>query len=968
MFECFSEPNGGYSIMAIDESKEAYIHVVRVLLDAVIDSPIDLLLRADNCTSIDRLRHLINQPGLLERAEQHGLNTDQYDDLRAIESYINWAHNEGHSDITTRKRGSFDHFFDHVYDVNNPTIADKEEDNTSCNARMHETTTVYQGEDDVYLVSQVERRCNFKSLVDRGANGGIAGDDMRLISHDAFGRTIDVQGINNHEIPKLKLGTCGAVVRTQRGYVILIFHQYAHHGRGKSIHSCIQLEDNSVQVDDHPSALGGTQSLVTVEGYAVPLDVVNGLLYFNCRPFTDDEWNTLPHVIMTRDVPWSPRQYDSKLSEVEDWYKQLDDPLPNPDNTENVTIASVIGTTATDTQRSLSQDYNEDSRLIPFTKENKLLYKGDDTDLSPTVYFDVDDSYGPSQNNLDLEPQEPSTPYPAAVNTTILGCQEPVTTALSTYIRAWGEWSFAQIYIESMLVSDRVSKHVKDAIRSFVIKDWQWIDNKVKKYDSRNLNCWSLWEQYLKDHGEKPFQKYIKEDHGEKQHQLYMSTLDMGYHPELEIVGCIEKFEGQLEHAAQRVKFRVKVGDGKFEDIAMYDEMCDLIIEEQVQNEDGACRFRKIPISAIYKGDKYRLAVYAIDHDLLDEWESPRLKLKQAAMNNKTLLLMINQAKLQSHHTDPAYMYGLEVHHNHEQVMELDQMNGVLINDLGHKSNAHPPDGYEGTWSVGDYQDMGRSGEDRTHTHVTGRILLGIILFLRAFTFGFIFGKNGLGNGATSSYVGELDTRTHPTLCASNQTTCTRGELNPRLTDIGRLAQLCWIATLVDPGISLKVKDSYIRKYKPMIAPILKSTINDHPMKVYDPPEALCYLIDRGANGGKYVEDSKANMYGQSRKDAEETYTDKRSTFWGDIRLRLEKATLAHLDTVKLALGTEEKALMREMEDSDGIVLERRLEIIRNKKGINAREIGYHALSDEGSGLTYTQSNGRGVTNGYAFG
>ena len=103
-------------------------------------------------------------------------------------------------------------------------------------------------------------------------------------------------------------------------------------------------------------------------------------------------------------------------------------------------------------------------------------------------------------------------------------------------------------------------------------------------------------------------------------------------------------------------------------------------------------------------------------------------------------------------------------------------------------------------------------------------------------------------------------------------------------------------------------------------------------MKVYDPPEALCYLIDRGANGGKYVEDSKANMYGQSRKDAEETYTDKRSTFWGDIRLRLEKATLAHLDTVKLALGTEEKALMREMKDRDDIVLERRrLEIIQNK-------------------------------------
>ena len=93
---------------------------------------------------------------------------------------------------------------------------------------------------------------------------------------------------------------------------------------------------------------------------------------------------------------------------------------------------------------------------------------------------------------------------------------------------------------------------------------------------------------------------------------------------------------------------------------------------------------------------------------------------------------------------------------------------------------------------------------------------------------------------------------------------------------------------MVDPGISLKVKDSYIHKYKPMIVPHLESNINDHPMKVYDPPEALNYLIDRGANGngGKYVEDSKArSMYGQSRKDAEEAHTDKCSTFWGDISL-----------------------------------------------------------------------------------
>ena len=42
MFECFSQPNVAYIIMAIDESEEAYNHVVGVLLDAAIDSPIDL--------------------------------------------------------------------------------------------------------------------------------------------------------------------------------------------------------------------------------------------------------------------------------------------------------------------------------------------------------------------------------------------------------------------------------------------------------------------------------------------------------------------------------------------------------------------------------------------------------------------------------------------------------------------------------------------------------------------------------------------------------------------------------------------------------------------------------------------------------------------------------------------------------------------------------------------------------------
>ena len=89
MFVCSRQPSGVSNIMAIDESEEAYNHVVSVLLDAAIDSPINLLLRADNCTSIARLRQLIKIPGLHDRAEQHRLNKDHYEDLQAIGSYIN---------------------------------------------------------------------------------------------------------------------------------------------------------------------------------------------------------------------------------------------------------------------------------------------------------------------------------------------------------------------------------------------------------------------------------------------------------------------------------------------------------------------------------------------------------------------------------------------------------------------------------------------------------------------------------------------------------------------------------------------------------------------------------------------------------------------------------------------------------------------------------------------------------------
>jgi hypothetical protein len=157
-----------------------------------------------------------------------------------------------------------------------------------------------------YRVSKSERRSQATSLVDRGANGMIAGADVRLIARVDPRRTIDVTGLADHQITDLSIGSYGAVCETNQGPVITIFHEAAGYGRGKSILCPIQMEDFCVKVGDRPVALGGTQSITTLEGFVIPLDVINGLCYMKLRPFTDQEWRDLVHVEMTSGTEWDP--------------------------------------------------------------------------------------------------------------------------------------------------------------------------------------------------------------------------------------------------------------------------------------------------------------------------------------------------------------------------------------------------------------------------------------------------------------------------------------------------------------------------------------------------------------------------------------------------------------------------------------------------------------------------------------
>jgi transposase InsO family protein len=163
------------------------------------------------------------------------------------------------------------------------------------------------------------------ALIDRGANGGIAGDDARIISKT--NRTVDVQGIDNHQVTDIPIVTSAGYVHTQRGPAIAIMHQQAYIGKGQSILSSGQMEHFKITVDDKSAKVGGQQRLTTPDGFVLPLDVRNGLPYLRMRPPTDRELSNpdIPHVVLTSDTDWDPSVLDHQVDDMEAWANSIPD-------------------------------------------------------------------------------------------------------------------------------------------------------------------------------------------------------------------------------------------------------------------------------------------------------------------------------------------------------------------------------------------------------------------------------------------------------------------------------------------------------------------------------------------------------------------------------------------------------------------------------------------------------------------
>ena len=168
-------------------------------------------------------------------------------------------------------------------------------------------------------------------LVDRGANGGLAGSDMRVIYKTH--RKINISGIDNHDVNGLDVVTAATLLNTSLGKVIGIFNEYAHLGKGSSIHSSGQLEWFKTHVDEKSIKVGGTQLITTLDGYSVPLLIKDGLAYATSlgRP-TDHDMDSYPHVFFTSPDEWDPSVLDHDPPPLDglDPSQVLDQPFGDP--------------------------------------------------------------------------------------------------------------------------------------------------------------------------------------------------------------------------------------------------------------------------------------------------------------------------------------------------------------------------------------------------------------------------------------------------------------------------------------------------------------------------------------------------------------------------------------------------------------------------------------------------------------
>ena len=264
-----------------------------------------------------------------------------------------------------------------------------------------------------YIVTKARIKGSKDAIIDRGANGlFLNSSDCRVISKPITKDTCTVQGAGNHELTDIPIRNVGSVIETtSAGPIIGIWNNAAISQDGKTCLSSLQMEANGVDVDEKSRKNGGNQS-IKVDGITIPLRFKDGLPRLKLRPYSDHEFKTLRHVMMTADSPWDPTIFDDVEFDPDEWFDSIEDHDELDGHFDEVGNYRDRVVMSSNQRYLLSSDESDltsaADRVIALaeTRSSKLRSKEEAKPEEDVYYFDSSDKELSDEDVSELDPGE----------------------------------------------------------------------------------------------------------------------------------------------------------------------------------------------------------------------------------------------------------------------------------------------------------------------------------------------------------------------------------------------------------------------------------------------------------------------------------------------------------------------------------------------------------------------------------
>ena len=154
-----------------------------------------------------------------------------------------------------------------------------------------------------YVFARAIKAAN--QLIDRGANGGLAGSDMLVLQETTH--KITIVGINNHELPGLPVVTGAVVLQMSQGPVVVMFMNMHTLERGAQFMPPVNSNGFIPKWMCFPRLLVVHNTLSILEGYTIPISIDSGLVYIHPVHIpSDHDLQTFLHLFFTSPPQWDP--------------------------------------------------------------------------------------------------------------------------------------------------------------------------------------------------------------------------------------------------------------------------------------------------------------------------------------------------------------------------------------------------------------------------------------------------------------------------------------------------------------------------------------------------------------------------------------------------------------------------------------------------------------------------------------